>query len=85
MSGIVMEIKPEYGTITTKQSYFNGELKSKHVWYEESVAIDNKVQLMENMLQLLDTFLNEESDEVELSLYRNKDKKLRLVKRNMIK
>ena len=74
----------KYGSVTTKESYHEGKLQKTTTWHEESIAIAGKEQLITTLLDALDTLLSNETNELDLSLRRNAEGKLRLVKKHRV-
>lgn len=89
-------MKPKYGSITTKtqdgnqaaiirEGYYQGKPQAKTIWFEESVAIEDKATLLKNTLEAFDLFMDKQTDELDIELRRNSYGKIRLVKRYIVK
>ena len=73
----------KYGKIIQEEAFFEGNLTSVKQWVEESISIPDKEHLLTEMLAGMDLILGHNTNELSLTITRNKEGKLRLVKRHL--
>lgn len=69
-----------FGKIITEQPVHDGQMRAKKVWHREVLDIKDNTHLLNETLSCLDLAINNVSDDVELTIKRHKDGKLRLIK-----
>lgn len=75
----------KFGHIITDQPYLNGIAQAPRTYHEESIAIEDNQQLINEILAGLDSIMDKTSDEVIITIKRNKEDKLRLIRKARIK
>ena len=73
-----------YGKHIIEKSYIDGKQVSVKGWLQESVAIVDKAQLLNETLTCLDLVLDHVTDTLEVTIKRNKEGKLMLVKKHRV-
>lgn len=73
-----------YGSIITEEPIFNGESKPSKRWQKESVEVPDKEHLLTEMLGCMDLILGNNTDELEISIKRNKAGQIMLVKKHRV-
>lgn len=85
---------PKYGTITTRvedgnnatvtRDGYHGSLpRTRKIWFEESKLVDGRPELLADVLEAMNEFLDGKVKELDLE-FRSGDGKTRIVKRTLV-